>query len=622
MCGIAGIIASDIANVSEAHLQLMTDSLSHRGPDGQGKWISADGRVGLGHRRLAIHDLTPAGEQPMHYLGKYSIVYNGAIYNYIELKDTLFQKGYRFQSQTDTEVILAAYDCWKEACVEHFDGMFAFAIVDTHTQSLFAARDRFGEKPFYYVKDKHLFAFASEMKALWAIGIDKRTDDKMLLNYLTQGIVQNPDNKSQTFFEDIFSLPPGHYFTLDIATLQLDLHRYWQLNKDHLRKTDYPTAVNQMQELFSQSVNKRLRSDVAVGSSLSGGLNSSAIVATMQQQGATVSSFSAIFPGFENDASNLVQSVTDYLSNKDSTRPPIQTHFTQPSALGLIKDFETLCFHQEEPFPFSNIYAQFKVFELAKEHGVKVLLDGQGADEILSGHPQYIPWHLQQLWRKAKFGTVWREQKKLLQNNLLPHFQLGNCLAAYLPAHTVVHREQRAYTQTMHHPDMHPDFLHSLNDRAWEGLHKPLITKLNDILHYHTSTMGLEELLRFADRNSMAHGTELRLPFLSHELVEFIFSLPAQFKINDGWTKWLLRKMMDQQLPADIVWRKDKLGYAPAQQQWMQHERLQEYMQEAKRKLVQKGILKKEVLHKKIVAKAAQECDNFDWRYFCAAQII
>lgn len=622
MGGIAGIIASDIANVSEAHLQLITDSLSHRGPDGQGKWISADGRVGLGHRRLAILDLTPAGEQPMHYLGKYSIVYDGAIYNYLELKDTLFQKGYRFQSQTDTEVILAAYDYWKAACVEHFEGMFAFALVDTQAQTLFAARDRFGEKPFYYVKDKHLFAFASEMKALWTIGIDKRTDDKMLLNYLTLGILQNADNKAQTFFEDIFSLPPGHYFTLDITTLTFDLQRYWHLNKDHMRKTDYPTAVNQLQALFNQSVNKRLRSNVALGCSFSGGVDSSAIVAAMQQQGAAFSSFSPIFPGFEKDASTPIQSAADYLSNKDLSRPPIETHFAQPSALGLIKDFETLFYHQEEPFAAGSIYAQFKVYELAKQKGVKVLLDAQGADQILSGHAQYIPCHLQQLWRKAKFGAALGEQKKLQQNNLPHQLHLGNYLAAFLPAHAVIHREQRAYMQTMRHPDMHPDFLHSLKDRAWEGLRKPLITKLNDILHYHTNTLGLEELLRFADRSSAAHGTELRRPFLSHELVQFVFSLPASFKINEGWTKWLLRKMMDQQLPADIVWRNDAVGYKAPLQQWMQQELLQDYMQEAKRKLVQKGILKKEVLHKKIVAKAAQESDNFEWRYFCAAQII
>ena len=186
----------------------------------------------------------------------------------------------------------------------------------------------------------------------------------------------------------------------------------------------------------------------------------------------------------------------------------------------------------------------------------------------------------------------------------------------------MVHLEHLEYLKLLKQTDIDRGFLESLKGREWEGILKPLITKLNDILYFNTQTLGLEELLRYADRNSMAHGREVRLPFLSHELVQFIFSLPASYKIHDGWTKWLLRKAMDKKLPDDIVWRKDKVGYEPPQQQWMQNEIVQDHMQEAKRKLVNKGILNKSVLDKKIVPKSAHDDNNYDWRYLCVAQII
>lgn len=622
MCGIAGIISSNTFAVTKEQLKKMTDAMSHRGPDGQAQWINQAGNVGLGHRRLSILDLTAAAAQPMHYLERYSIVYNGEIYNYIELKELLYKKGYHFQSKSDTEVILAAYDYWKEDCLEHFDGMFAFAILDKKEQIIFSARDRFGEKPFYYVAQGELFLFASEMKAFWAIGIEKEPDEKMLLNYLTLGYVQNANNKEQSFFKNIYSLVPGSCMILNIKTLQYRIDIYWDIDKDTIKKISRGDAIEKYRELFTLSVNRRLRSDVAVGTSLSGGLDSSSILATINQSGALIKTFSAVFEGYEKDESGYINTVTDYLTSKKNFTGQIQKYFVEPSALGLIKDFEKLCYYQEEPFPSSSIYAQYKVFESANQQQVKVLLDGQGADETLAGYNKYIHWYLQQLAAKSSFITAYKE-KKLLHKNKLP-FKWGikNYLAAYLPAHAVIQLEQNEYMKTIRHPDIDKDFVAALQGREWEGIRKPIITKLNDILYFNTHTLGLEELLRFADRNSMAHGKEVRLPFLNHKLVEFIFSLPASYKIHDGWTKWLLRKMMDKKLPDEIVWRKDKVGYEPPQKQWMQNETLQDYMQEAKRKLVNKGILQKKVLNKKIIPKAAHEENNFDWRYLCAAQII
>ena len=622
MCGIAGIISSNTSLVTREQLKKMTDALAHRGPDGQAQWINQWGNVGLGHTRLSIIDLTTAAAQPMHYLERYSIVYNGEIYNYIELKEVLIKKGYQFLSNSDTEVILAAYDFWRDDCIEHFDGMFAFAIFDVKEQTVFAARDRFGEKPFYYIAEDDFFSFASEMKAFWAIGIEKKTDEKMLLNYLALGYVQNANNKEQTFFKNIYSLPPGSFLQLNIKTLQYQTYTYWDIDKDSILKISSNEAIEKYRELFTLSVNRRLRSDVPVGTSLSGGLDSSSILATIKYKGGLFNTFSAVFPGFEKDESRHIHAVTEYLSNTITPKRQIQENFVEPSALGLIRDFENLCYHQEEPFPSGSIYAQYKVFELAKKYGVKVLLDGQGADETQAGYTKYIHWYLQQMAGKSRFIALQREKKKLLKNKIPFNWGIANYLAAYLPSHAAIQLEQNEYQKTVQQPDINKDFVAALQGREWEGIRKPIITKLNDILYFNTHTLGLEELLRFADRNSMAHGREVRLPFLSHELVQFVFSLPASFKIHDGWTKWILRKTMDKKLPDEIVWRKDKVGFEPPQQQWMQNGIMQDYMHEAKRKLVNKGILKSSALKKKITPKSANENNNFDWRYLCAAKIM
>ncbi len=622
MCGIAGIVSPDSAVVSREQLKKMSIALSHRGPDGEGQWINNGANIGLAHTRLAILDLSKEGAQPMHYLKRYTIVYNGEIYNYIELKDFLYKKGYRFISQTDTEVILAAYDFWKEDCLKQFDGMFAFAIVDTLENTMFAARDRFGEKPFYYSAAQKFFVFASEMKALWAIGIHKKMDDKMLLNYLALGHVQNANDKEQTFFENILSLAPGHFLQLDITTLKFELHPYWDIDAN--RTIDIPAndAIEKFNELFTQSIKRRLRSDVSLGTSLSGGLDSSSIVENLVHNKTDIKTFSAIFPGFQKDEAVYINLLDDFYSKKTSTKGSIKPHFTQPSVLGLIKDFETLCFHQEEPFQSSSIYAQFKVFELAKLNEVKVLLDGQGADETLAGYNKYIHWYLQQLLLENKFLAI-GQQKKLLKNNGQTFkWGLKNYFATYLPAHATIQLEQIDYQKIIGLKDISKDFMKGLVGREWEGMRKPTINKLNDILYYNTRTMGLQELLRYADRNSMAHGREVRLPFLSHELVEFIFSLPANFKINDGWSKWLLRAAMDKKLPDEIVWRKDKVGYEPPQEQWMQNEIMTDYILEAKRTLVNNNILQPAVLNKKIIPKSAHADNNYDWRYLCAAQLL
>ncbi|MGC4100586.1 asparagine synthase (glutamine-hydrolyzing) [Ferruginibacter sp.] len=617
MCGIAGILATSSEQIPPVHLKKMTQALAHRGPDGEAVWQNEAGNVLLGHRRLSVIDLSDAAAQPMHYLHRYSIVHNGEIYNYIELRQLLTDKGYSFNSRSDTEVILAAYDLWKEDCLRYFDGMFAFAIWDEKEQQLFAARDRFGEKPFYYYENERYLFFASEMKALWAVGVDKVVDEKMLLNYLALGHVQNPANKEQTFFKDIFSLPPAHFFLYQPQTQKFSLKKYWRLDKEIRIDIAADDAIEKFNLMLTSSVNRRLRSDVPVGTSLSGGLDSSSILLNMHElrtKAEGIKTFSAVFPGFEKDESNYINLLTGKLG--------VPNYKTTPTADGLVNDFEKLCYHQEEPFPSSSIYAQFKVFEMAAQQQVTVLLDGQGADELLAGYHKYVQWYLQEVVSRNKVGAAQKQKAALLKNKVPFNWTLKNYFAAFLPMHAAMLLERMEYNKSMHQPDISPEFLKILKGKEWEGIHKPVVTKLNDILHFNVAELGLEELLRFADRNSMAFGREVRLPFLDHTLVEFVFSLPSHLKIHDGWMKWLLRKTMDKRLPDEITWRKDKTGYEPPQQAWMENTILQDYIHEAKKKLVNSRILRSSVLNKPSEPRAAHADNNFDWRYLSAAQII
>jgi len=314
MCGIAGIIQSNHNEYQAEHLKKMTDALSHRGPDGEGSWQSNEGTVLFGHRRLSIIDLSDHAAQPMQYADRFIIIHNGEIYNYVELREELKKNGYSFRSQTDTEVIVAAYAHWKEDCVEHFDGMFSFAIWDKQDKELFAARDRFGEKPFFYFynEEKKCFWFASELKALWAAGVQRSPNFKMLFNFLTIGYVDNPNKPQETFDNNIEKLPPAHFLKIKTADrFEVTIEKYWDIDiEDEPLEISDAEAIDQFSELFTTSINRRLRSDVPLGTSLSGGLDSSSIVAKITQQQTSnpkLQTFSAIFPGFETKKNILMK---------------------------------------------------------------------------------------------------------------------------------------------------------------------------------------------------------------------------------------------------------------------------------------------------------------------------
>jgi asparagine synthase (glutamine-hydrolysing) len=590
MCGIAGILSLDKKAIQIEVLQKMGAAIAHRGPDGEGFFINPGQTAGLAHRRLAIIDLSEKAAQPLHYRNRYTIIHNGEIYNYIELKSVLKKLGHVFQTETDTEVVVAAYAQYKESCLDYFDGMFAFAIWDDETQNLFIARDRFGEKPLYYYVTENSICFASEMKALWAIGIPAAINHSLMCLYLGLGYTNIPLQPEITFYKNIFSLPPAHFLQVSIAEpqqnnlrLQIEIQQYWDLDKISTAVVTPEEAIGRFTELFNISLKRRLRSDVAIGTSLSGGLDSSSIVAFLNNMGVNgLQTFSAIFPGFEKNEEKYIRLVNDRFGINECSIAPNTESF--------IHDFDQLIRVQEQPFISSSIYAQYKVFELAKNHHTTVLIDGQGADEILAGYLKYAHWYLQELWlfNRKEFADA-RERLHGVVS-----FRLKNKLAAWFPAPAANLLEKKAVSQLRWHQSLQQDYTTANFSRLF--IHKPLVKKLNDILYFNTMQFGLEELLRYADKNAMAQGIEVRLPFLNHELVQFIFSLPATCKIQKGFSKFILRQMVAEKLPDEIVWRKDKIGYETPEKQWLAHPYFRERIRFAKEQLVANGILNKNVL--------------------------
>jgi asparagine synthase (glutamine-hydrolysing) len=608
MCGIAGII-STVANNDASILRCMLHAIAHRGPDGEANWQNPNAHCQLGHRRLAIIDTSAKAAQPMQYAGRYSIVHNGEIYNYKELRETLQKKGYSFNSASDTEVILAAYDCWQQDCLRYFDGMFAFAIWDEKEQQLFAVRDRFGEKPFYFSIYNGNFYFASEKKALWAAGIERHADPALIYNFFTLGYTANPGDASATGFRDIFQLAPASWLLYKPGQSFPRINSWWKLDKDkQMPERSDAAMIEEFAERLRDSVSKRLRSDVPLGTSLSGGLDSSAIAAcicALLPAPAALQTFSAVFPGAPMDESARIHEMVN-------SKQLLNTQIS-PDAHSFAADLPALLQQHEGLVGSASAYIQYRVYRLAADAGVKVLLDGQGADEVLAGYPKYRHWYFEELAN---------ENTQALRQELAADasgWSLKSRFAARFPDITIkAVTTWRRYRQ-QNDRRLTASFLESAGE-SWYQLPRP--GKLNNVLFYNTCENGLDELLRYADINSMACGRELRLPFLQHELVEFVFSLPARSKIRDGYSKWILRQSMKDQLPPVILNRKEKTGFEPPQRTWMQHAGVVDQLRDAKQKLVNAGILRREVLAKKNQPQDAYAADNFDWRCLSVAAIL
>jgi asparagine synthase (glutamine-hydrolysing) len=534
MCGIAGIYGKN-NKVEYAELKTMGGKLAHRGPDGEGIWINEADNIGFVHRRLSIIDLSDNGKQPMHYADRFTITFNGEIYNYVELKEKLVEKGYTFTSNSDTEVLLALYADLGQNCMQELDGMFALAIWDSREKTLFLARDRFGEKPLYYTFINGSFCFASEMKALFAIGASEAMSPDRVYQYLEANVIIDEHDTSSTFYSNIKQLDAADLMIVREAEIQ-QVFKYWSLDKIEIDgKITIEEAALKFKQLFTNSVRLRLRSDVPVGSSLSGGIDSSAIVLIangLKTDQQTQNTFSARFKNFKKDEGRFIDMVV-------AKAPNIRSHSVWPDSDMLIEEIGALAYHQEEPFYSGSQYNQYCVMRLAKEHNTTVLLDGQGADEQLGGYLYYYHHHLTHLIT-SNLPEFFRERK----------------------AYGKIHSQLQPYRIPRRLPFWYLK-KHLLNEKY------PFDRDARSLLLRDTTSTGLKALLRYGDKNSMAFSREVRLPFLSHTLTEFVFSLPMNYILRKGWTKYILREAVQDIVPAEIAWRKDKIGYEPPQENWL-----------------------------------------------------
>lgn len=558
MCGIAGVLRLDGMPVPAGLIDAMIATLRHRGPDGEGVWLAPEGTVGFGHTRLAIIDLTAASDQPIRDdVAGLSLNFNGEIYNYIELRDELRALGHQFRSEGDGEVILRAYDEWGVDCLRRLNGMFAFALWDGRKRQLLLARDRFGEKPLYIARSSKGVVFASEMKAILAIRPELRApNQRALYRYLARGDL---DLDHESFFDGIESLPAAHYLLIDHEGRGTP-NRYWRATSATV-PGGRAAAIEGFRELLFDSVRLRLRSDVPVGSSLSGGLDSSSIVATINAQKANQAlhqkTFSARFRSASHDEGPFINVITDEVD--------ADAHNVWVEPDGVAREFAELQWHQEEPIASASPYAQWCVMRLAKEHDTTVLLDGQGADELLAGYDQAHGMFWSHWLRRGRIDKVMGEVLAFARR--YHGFRQPALFAGYysLPGTLRDGLAERYYrSEDLVSPELHQQFA-----PAHVDTYEPFPDRLrNELVRWQTTTQ-LPEFLRYADRNSMAFSREVRLPFLDHRLVEYCFGLGPELLLNHAVTKVTLRDAMRGIVPDAIIDRKDKMAYAPPQQQWL-----------------------------------------------------
>jgi asparagine synthase (glutamine-hydrolysing) len=586
MCGIAGIILKQKVNFNlNQKIVAMTDALSHRGPDGEGFILAGDQTItphfntlkqnyhradlnyipktslqdydqnsflAFGHRRLSIIDLSETGHQPMcNANGKIWITFNGEIYNYLEIKSDLKKIGHSFISESDTEVVLAAYKEWGFNCVERFNGMWAFCIYDSEKQLCFASRDRLGVKPFYYINNNNLLAFSSEQKAfIKAELIAAKINNNALHNYLINGLLET---NSTNFFEGINELMPGNNLVFNLKTQELKITTYYNLT-EHITLTNDRLSekelIDKIAYTFENSVKLRLRSDVEVGTCLSGGIDSSALAVTISEiTKQPLYCFTSIFKNQSINEEHFADSVANKIKAK---------HFkVEPTLEGFLEEIDSLIYSQDVPIWDTSTYAQYKVMELAKKNNIKVVLDGQGADELFGGYHHHFLAKWNNLFSQGHFMSGLNEilaSKKTISNPL--QFFLKERI------------KQKKYFNKKHFDQFFkPEFLTS------SEIKNPSVyfNSVNEQLVEDIYQTRLKSFLKCEDRCGMWHSVESRTPFADDiELINLLFSFNGNKKIKNGVSKYLLREVVKNKLPEEIYKRYDKKGFETPMQQWMQ----------------------------------------------------
>jgi asparagine synthase (glutamine-hydrolysing) len=557
MCGICGIINFNNQVVRAAPIQTMMQIMKHRGPDDEGVFLKDN--VGLGFVRLSIIDLSPAGHQPMVTADeRYAMVFNGEIYNYIELRGELQAEGVDFITKTDSEVLLKSYIQWGEACLHRFNGMWAFVIFDRKEKRFFAARDRFGIKPFYYIHSDNYFAFCSEIPPLLTLLRRKpRANYQSIFDYL---VFNRTDQTECTFFEEVKKLQHGQH--LSIIDGNVSINKWYSL-RDRVAQTEGFTSPLEFRKLLSSAIGLRLRSDVPVGVCFSGGLDSSSIVSLLLQDyhKSDLNTFSAVYQkGQKGDETEFINEYTPLLKNM---------FFTTPDGKTLEKDLIDFVTAHAEPIPGTSPYAQFKVMELARDK-VVVTLDGQGADEELAGYHYFFGFYFKELLLTGRFSKLACEMIQYLQKHK-SLFGIKSFLYLLLPL------AMKTKAQIRKKGYINPPFANKWKETnsIARDLYGSLGLKEGLLDHFE---FKLEHLLKWEDRNSMFFSLESRVPFLDYRLVEKALATSSDQMIRNGTTKYLLRESMKGIMPEKIRNRADKIGFATPEDEWLRQPEWQKFV--------------------------------------------
>ena len=554
MCGIHGFFtANQNRDENNRLIRKMVASTNHRGPDYSG--IEVLHPVYFGHNRLSIIDLNPEANQPMNF-GKYWIVFNGEIYNYKEIKTELIQKGVHFSTSSDTEVILKSYDFYGEKCIEKFIGMWAFSIFNTEENSLFCSRDRFGIKPFYFIHHNEEFFFSSEIKSL------KTTpffSSNLNLSQVNRGLQLGwIGYKNETYFSEIQTLEPGH--NLVLKNKKLSISKYWSYESEQ-NAVSSSEAVQQFKDLFDDSLKLHVRSDVPIGATLSGGIDSSSIVSSLLKNSLTsnLETFSIYYDSTKGfDERPFIRTI------EEKYQKQFQLNYYSPNEQEVEKDFDSIAYSMDFPLSGSSPISQYYVMKLAKEKGIKVILSGQGADDYMGGYMHSYYRLYAECMKHFQFGKLSKgikDYKKIHEANSskLTNVLMKSALSSIMSEDAIYKFEYKNYL---------PFLGNQQND--WNTFENFSSSKLNEFHFALMNYSSLPTLLHYEDRNSMAHSIESRVPFLDHRLVELLFQFPDDLKINNGWTKFVLRQSMEGVLPKEIQWRTDKKGFVtPGEILWL-----------------------------------------------------
>jgi asparagine synthase (glutamine-hydrolysing) len=573
MCGIAGIISKNNSLSLKDIVFAMSQAIKHRGPDGEGfaffsnaksipvfsdetplinkeshsflfnpnrsiQNIESNYEIAFAHRRLSIIDLSESGHQPMcDTQGDYWITFNGEVYNYIELREELKNKGHVFVTQTDTEVVLEAYKEWGFKCLQKFNGMFAFSLLDKKNNHVFCARDRVGVKPFYYTNTNDTFAFASEYKAfIKSKLIPFEINEVQQFDFIVNG---NLENTEQSLFRGIYELKPSHYIVYDLNSHVFKTINYYSLPNKEISVKSESEIIDAVEEKLLKAINLRLRSDVEVGSCLSGGLDSSIIAGVSKhlQPNKQMKLFTVVFPNELFDETNYAKQVSDFVGGNWKTVCPTADEF--------FRDIEELNYYQDLPVWSTSTYSQHRVMKLASENDIKVVLDGQGADELFGGYSH----HYMALWKEEFSFKNINDSKQTIPNayKLFGKVLLKDAFGLSVDYSKYFNSDKKQFGK-------------SKNEKLKSTLNAQLAADYQG---------RLKSYLKCEDRCSMAFGIESRVPFADDvDLVDYLFSIQGSEKIKQGVSKYLLREASKNYIPKQIYARRDKIGFETPVQKW------------------------------------------------------